>query len=85
MSDDSLLLAVASAYRERRKAGSNDFPAWQAAVAAFTEHEGCEPTETAKERVATLIFEASEVYGQWLYGADEPGSRWWETTQPPTT
>ena len=40
MSDDSLLLAVASAYRERHKAGEGDLLAYRAAVAAFSEHEG---------------------------------------------
>jgi hypothetical protein len=84
MSDDNVLLAVASAYRERRKGGDGDLPAWKAAVATFTEHEGCELNDEVKKRVSALIFEASEVYGQWLYGADERGSQWWEKTSRPS-
>lgn len=80
MSDDKQLLAVAGAYRERRMAGCDDYLAWKAAVAAFLELERSTPIEEARKRVASLIFEASETYGQWLYGADEPGPQWWEST-----
>ena len=67
MNGDKLLLAVASAYRERRMAGGDDHPAWEAAVATFTKREDPISEEETADRVAALIFEASEVYGQWLY------------------
>ena len=82
MATDGIMEEVATAYRARRALGEPDQPAWQAALVAFKRCRPELPEDEARSRVAELIFEASEVYGPWLYGAEGCHVPWWHHTAP---
>jgi len=80
MATDGIMEEVATAYRARRALGEPDQPAWEAALVAFKRCRPELPEDEARSHVAELIFEASEVYGPWLYGADSCHAPWWHQT-----
>ena len=66
--EEEILRPVAEAYREVRKRGEGDQPAFLAALAKYRElrPEAVDPNT----EVPRIIREAAEHYGQWLYGSD---------------
>jgi hypothetical protein len=60
MTPDGDLEPVATAYREKRKAGEHDLPAYNAALAVFRARHPDMPDGEASKAVAKLIFQAGE-------------------------
>ena len=68
--NDPDLLAVATAYRKARIAGKTDQAAYGAAVAAYRGRHSHMPDDELATRVAKLIRDAYDAFGQWIYGDD---------------
>ncbi len=68
--NDPDLLAVATAYRKARIAGETDQAAYGAAVAVYRERHPDLSDEEVLTKVAKLISDAYDAYGQWIHGDD---------------
>ena len=63
--------AIALAYCRERKAGHGDLPAYQAALATYSELHPETPALDAQHAVTRAIAQVADQNGAWLYGRVE--------------